>query len=296
MENRLTPHRAAYPGLALIALLVIVAITVAWWALALWPASATLPDWVSRTRAACFGAQPGELPDAAGWILLIGEPVGMAGILVAIWSRELVSDVQQLRARLRWRLLGSSAAIVVIVALGIFGARVVRAYATRRGSMATGATVLSRPRVEVPDMALIDQSGRRVSLADFRGHPVLLTFAFGHCTTVCPTLVTDLLAARRTVNRDDVRLVVVTLDPWRDTPERLPSLVEHWGLVPGDHVLSGSVPDVDAVLTALGIGRVRNETSGGIEHGATVMLVDERGMIAWRLDGWWGRVGDLLSR
>ena len=288
--------RAGRPGVALIALVVIVAITAAWWALALWPAGATPPEWLSRTRATCFGARPGQLPDAAGWILLIGEPMGMVGILVAIWSRELKSDLNRLRARWGWRLFGSSLAIVVIVSLGIFGTRVARAYTTTRGGMPNGTSVLSRPHVEIPGIALVDQSGRRVSVADFRGHPVLLTFAFGHCTTVCPTLVTDLIAARRTAHREDVRLTVVTLDPWRDTSDRLPSLAAHWGLAPDDRVLSGSVADVDALLAALGVGRVRNETSGGIEHGATVMLVDERGRISWRLDGWWGRVGDLLSR
>ena len=289
-------RRGARPGLALIALVVILAITAAWWALALWPASATLPEWLARTRAACFGARPGALPDAAGWILLIGEPVGMVGVLVAIWSRELASDLNRLRAHPGWRVFGSSLALLVIASLGIFGVRVARAYATSRGRTATGTSVLSRPQVNVPNMALVDQSGRRVSFADFRGHPVLLTFAFGHCTTVCPTLVTDLLATRRATRRQDVRLVVVTLDPWRDTPDRLVSLAAHWGLAPGDHVLSGSVAEVEAMLAVLGIGRTRDEMTGDVEHGATVMLVDERGTIAWRLDGWWGRIGELLRQ
>jgi cytochrome oxidase Cu insertion factor (SCO1/SenC/PrrC family) len=295
VEDRLTPHRAGYPGLALVALATIVAITAAWWALALWPASATLPEWLSRTRAACFGAEPGSLPDAGGWVLLVGEPLGMAGVLIAIWGRELASDLERLRAHPRLRLLGTGLSIAVIVALAVFGVRVARAYASGRPSAATEPGVLTRPRVGVPSIPLVDQSGRRVLLTDFHGQSVLLTFAFGHCTTVCPTLVTDLIAARRAAHRGDVRLIVVTLDPWRDTPDRLPSLAAHWDLAPGDRVLSGSVADIDAVLAALGIGRARNETSGGIEHGATVMLV-ERGRVSWRLDGWWGRIGDLLSR
>ena len=292
----MTESRAPRPGLALISLAVIAAITAMWWALALWPASATLPAWLSRTRTACFGASPGGLPDAAGWMLLIGEPVGMVGVLVAVWSRELTSDLNRLRAQAAWWLFGSGVAIVVILSLGVFGASVARAYATSRGSAATGPSVLTRPHVEVPRIALIDQSGRRVSVADFRGQPVLLTFAFGHCTTVCPTLVADLLAARRAVRRDDVRLVVVTLDPWRDTPERLPSLAAHWNLQPDDHVLSGSVAEVEAALASLGVGHARDEMTGSVEHGATIVLVDQRGRIAWRLDGWWGMVGELLRQ
>jgi cytochrome oxidase Cu insertion factor (SCO1/SenC/PrrC family) len=96
--------------------------------------------------------------------------------------------------------------------------------------------------------------------------------------------------ARRAARRQDVRLVVVTLDPLRDTPDRLTSLAAHWDLAPGDHVLSGSVAEVEAMLATLGIGRTRDEMTGNVEHGATIMLVDERGRVAWRLDGWWGRM------
>jgi len=46
----------------------------------------------------------------------------------------------------------------------------------------------------------------------------------------------------------------------------------------------------------LGIGRTRDEMTGAVEHGATVMLVDARGKVAWRLDGWWGGIGELLGR
>jgi hypothetical protein len=60
--------------------------------------------------------------------------------------------------------------------------------------------------------------------------------------------------------------------------------------------LSGSVTEVEAALAALGIGRARNETTGDVEHGATVMFLDKRGKIAWRLDGAWTDVGDLLLR
>jgi protein SCO1 len=292
----MTRPRGGRPGVALIALIAIAAITTAWWALALWPVGAMEPEWLSRTRAACFGAAPGGLPDAGGWILLIGEPVGMVGVLVAIWGQSLKSDLQRLRADPVWRLLASSLAIAMIVAFGVLVERVTRAYGWGSAAGMPVAGLRTRLDVDAPGIELIDQYARRVSFADFRGQPVLLTFAFGHCTTVCPTIVRDILAARRAADRSDVRLVVVTLDPWRDTPDRLQYLATHWALAPGDRVLSGSVTEVEAVLATLGIGRARNETTGDVEHGATVMFLDKRGKIAWRLDGAWTDVGDLLLR
>ena len=296
MEDRLTPHRGGHPGVTLIALATIVVITAAWWALAFWPVNAMAPEWLSRTRAACFGAPPGGLPDVRGWILLVGEPVGMVGVLVAVWGRSLTAELHRVRADPIWRVVSSNLAIAVIIAFGLLAERVVRTYEASTTAVESGPGVRTRLDVDAPSIALLDQDGRRVSFADFRGQTVLLTFTFGHCTTVCPTIVRDLIAARQTAGRSDARIVVVTLDPWRDTPDRLTYLAAHWQLMPGDRVLSGSIGEVQAALTALGIGRARNDTTGAIEHGATVMLVNERGRLMWRLDGWSGGIGDLLVR
>ena len=53
---------------------------------------------------------------------------------------------------------------------------------------------------------------------------------------------------------------------------------------------------MEQVLDSLGIGRRRNETTGDIEHGGTVMLVSSRGRVEWRIDNGWDRVGELLRR
>jgi protein SCO1/2 len=124
-----------------------------------------------------------------------------------------------------------------------------------------------------------------MSIADVRGSSTLLTFAYGHCSTVCPSIVSDLKIVRRDLGRDDVRIVILTLDPWRDVPERLPMLADHWKLTANDLVLSGTVSAVEAVLDTLGIGRKRNETTGDIDHASTVMLIDRNGKIRARVDG-----------
>lgn len=143
--------------------------------------------------------------------------------------------------------------------------------------------------------ALIDQRGERISLADFRGRPVILTFAFGHCTTVCPLVVRQVEEARSAANRQDVPLVVITLDPWRDTPDRLSQIVSEWALGPRDHLLSGSVEQVGRALDALGVQRQRDERTGDIEHVSMVMATDDRGHVGWRVDGGGGGVRELLA-
>lgn len=284
MEDRLETGYTERQGFALIALMVIIAVTAAWWALALWPVGAE-PEWLVRTRAACFGSARGGLPNSGGWILLIGEPIGMFGALIALWGRSLKRDLTWLRAR-RWGRVS-----LATVTLGLAAASVALAFRVARALPAGDEFPVNTRGVPVkvdrpaPNVSLVDQRGARTSFAAFRGSRALVTFAFGHCTTMCPAIVADLKAARRTAGRQDLPIVVVTLDPWRDTPERLPTMVQHWQLGPHDRVLSGSIPEVEQMLDELGIARRRNLDTGDIEHTSTVMLLDEKGSIAWRVDG-----------
>ena len=295
MENRLKALQVDRRGGALIALAAILAITAAWWALALWPVGTAEPEWLVRTRTACFGSRRGGLPDAGGWILLVGEPLGMLGMLVAIWGRSLQHDVRWLRKRWTRTIIATSVAGAFVIAMTLLGVRTARAWAGMRAVAIGGNGVAHRVNRRAPAIALVDQTGARMSLADLPGAPVLVTVAYGHCATVCPSIINDLHAARRTLGRSDVPLVVVTLDPWRDTPERLPTLARHWQLQPGDRVLSGSGADVSVVLDELGIGRRRNDITGDVEHATTVLILD-RGSIAWRVDGGALAVGELLRR
>ena len=295
MEDRLIPLRAPRPGAASIALLLIVLITAGWWALALWPVGELEPDWLARTRAACFGSVPGGLPDGGGWILLIGEPIGMLGVLLGVWGRDLRRDLRRLGVLRRWRIAGAGLAALVLTGLGATGFRVARATSPGPAQRTAIPGTASRPNQDASMIVLTDQLGGRTPLAGLNRERVLVTFAFGHCGTVCPTLVHDLLAARARGRHLTLPLVIVTLDPWRDTPERLPALAAQWGLAASDRILSGTVGEVEQSLDALGIARRRNETTGDIDHVGTVLLLDERGHILWRVDGGWGRVDELLA-
>jgi cytochrome oxidase Cu insertion factor (SCO1/SenC/PrrC family) len=296
VEDRLTGPAggARRPGWALIALAAILVITAAWWALALLPASAE-PEWLTRTRAACFGSERGGLPDTSGWILLIGEPIGMLGVLLAIGGRSLGRDIAWLMARPVRRTVVIGAAAAVVVATAALGVRVARSWEGGRKLDALDSGALRRVDRDGPASALVDQHGRRASLAELGG-PAIVTFAFGHCATVCPVIVNDLRAARGRAGRDDVPLVVVTLDPWRDTPERLPTLAASWHLAPHDRALSGGIAEVNAALDALGIARRRNERTGDVDHATTLFIVGRDGQIEWRGDGGVAGVEAILER
>ena len=271
---------------ALAALAAIVAITASWWALALWPVSAEAPGWLLRTREVCFGSRADTLPDVAGWLLLIGQPAGMVMLLVTIWGAEVRAGLTMAMARTAGQLaLGAGLALVVA---GL-GATAVRVRAATAEPFSTGATDVAARLTRVNDVgpafSLTDQFGREVSLQSFRGRPVIVTFAFGHCETVCPLIVEDVLAARRRIDGPPPPVLLVTLDPWRDTPGRLPSIAAAWRLDADAHVLSGPPDAVERTLNAWRVPRARNPKTGAITHPSLIYIVDADNRIAYVVTG-----------
>ncbi|MGE0554409.1 MAG: SCO family protein [Gemmatimonadales bacterium] len=253
----------------------ILVVTAAWWALALWPAPND-PAWLARTREVCFNAGPDGLPGATGWLVLIGEPIGMLGVLLVVWGRPLVAGLSRMAGGWGGQTVLVATAALVVIGLAAAGARV--AAAEGRGAAwlpdsLPGVAAVDRP---APPLALVDQHGRAVSLTQFAGRPVLLTFAFAHCTAICPAQVRGVLDARRA---SGAVAVVVTVDPWRDTPERLPSIAEGWGMAEDELMLSGSVDSVLATLERWRVRIERDSTTGDVGHPATVYLIGRSGRI-----------------
>jgi cytochrome oxidase Cu insertion factor (SCO1/SenC/PrrC family) len=284
--------------MSLAALGALALITAGWWALALWPAPAGAPEWLARARLVCFHAPPDGVPDASGWLLLVGQPLGMLGVLLAAWGAQLRRDLARLAARPGGRLVLSTAAGLVALGLGAAGARV--APAAPPAAVAPAADEIpaeNTPRLdrEAPELGLVAQAGESVELGDLRGRPALVTFAFAHCERVCPLVVRETVGAQRLLReraeagalaRERVpRVVVVTLDPWRDTPARLPHLARAWGLGDDGFALSGAVDEVNAVLDRWGVPRERNPATGDVAHPPLVYVLAPDGRIAFASTG-----------
>ena len=272
---------------ALGALALILVITASWWALALWPTGDRTPAWLLRTRDVCFGTASTGLPDAGGWILLVGQPLGMLVVLLASWGDEVRAGMRRMAEGIVGQLvLGGAAALLVVGSLAVLvRVRVADAEPFAASGTEAIASQLNRLNDKPKPLALVDQSGATVSLEQFRGRPVLVTFAFAHCTTVCPLIVNDVLEARDRLEGAKPVVLIVTLDPWRDTPSRLPAMARQWGVSGDAHVLSGTPEQVERVLSDWRIPRVRNERTGDLSHPSLVYVVGPDGRIAYVVNG-----------
>jgi cytochrome oxidase Cu insertion factor (SCO1/SenC/PrrC family) len=261
----------------------VVVVTAAWWALALWPLPAHAPDWLSRTRAVCFGATASGLPDVQGWMVLFLQPTLMLGQVLAIWGRDLATDAARLSRSGRGRFALGGVSVLLVLVAGAAAARVRAATGVAEASAQLPAEPgWQRIGTPAPALELVGAGEEPIRLAALRGRPVLVAFAFAHCQTACPLIVREVLAAQRSAV--DSAVIVVTLDPWRDTPSRLPSVEERWEMGAGAKVASGSVAQVGAVLERWGIEHARNPKTGDVVHVPRVFIVDREGTLAYEAD------------
>jgi protein SCO1/2 len=133
-----------------------------------------------------------------------------------------------------------------------------------------------------PDFTLTSQDGVHVSLRDFRGRVVAVTFIFASCTDSCPLLTDTMVRVQDKLGPafgPRVAFVSITVDPERDTPEVLRQYADSfsadlrgWAFLTGD---PASIRDV-----ARKYGVFARETSvGDIDHTFLTSLVDPKGIL-----------------
>jgi protein SCO1/2 len=276
---------------ALWAFIAWLAVTLMWWALAFAPLP--LPaELLATARSVCFGSSPDGLPEPWGWAGLIVSPLAMLAFLLGVWGRDLGTQFRELAGRPLGRAV--LAGFLVVPMLGA-GWVISRVDAARRSAAALELSTLPaelpaeypRRREPAPPLGLVDQHGEIVSLASLAGRPVLMTFAFAHCQTVCPVMVETLKQAAAEIPELEPALVVVTLDPWRDTPSALPSLYASWHLEDQSraHVLSGEVEQVLATLDAWNMPWERDDKTGDVSHPAMVHVLAPDGTMGYSFNG-----------
>ena len=117
------------------------------------------------------------------------------------------------------------------------------------------ATVLPEPR-PLPAFSLTDHDNRLFDTARLRGRTTLLFFGFTHCPDVCPATLSQLATARRQLadaspGAELPEIVLVSVDPERDTPAVLGSYVEYFG--EGITGVTGTPGELRALTEPLGI-------------------------------------------
>jgi protein SCO1 len=133
------------------------------------------------------------------------------------------------------------------------------------------------PNFRAPDFSLRDQDGRRVSLADYGGHVVILTFMHAGCHETCPIMTQQIRGALDDLGAR-VPVLAVSVNPAEDTPALARRFIAKQHMDGRMRFLVGTLAQLKPVWKGYGIQPDIN----GLHHSAFVFLIDRRGI---------GRVG-----
>jgi protein SCO1/2 len=132
------------------------------------------------------------------------------------------------------------------------------------------------------DAALTNQAGATHGLDVYRGHPVLITMFYASCPATCPLIVDTLRATERELTaqqRAGLRVLMISIDPQRDTPAALRELAEtrhidtkRWTLARAD---AATVRSIAALLNV----QYRQLPGGEFNHSTMIALLSPRGEI-----------------
>ncbi len=133
------------------------------------------------------------------------------------------------------------------------------------------------------NFTLTGPGGENVSLIDFRDKVVLIYFGYTFCPDVCPATMVELKTAMEKLGKkaDDVQVIMITLDPERDTWKVLQEYVQHFN--PDFIGLTGTEDEIIAVTAPFGIFFEKEEgtveTGYLLAHTAAVAALDKEGKL-----------------
>ena len=171
--------------------------------------------------------------------------------------------------------------LVGVLAFGLIGLTALGVWLFKPAGGLRG-TAYAEPYPPAPAINLTRGDGSDFQLSNLRGKIVLLFFGYTSCPDVCPTTLAELKTAVDRIGPekgDQVKVIFVTVDPQRDTPERVQDYVNHFNK---EFIgLSGPESNLARIWNDYGVYREVAEGSPAtgylVDHTARITLIDQEG-------------------
>ncbi len=251
----------------------------------------------------CFGYNPTTGNLDWGYVFsMLASTFVLVGVILLVWGGRLFV---QLRRGVRPFLPYIAVSFLLVSSTGVTFALVYKPASSSKKEKAFPAEAL-RTTHTPPSFTLLNQEKQKVSLKQFRGKVVMVTGVYSSCGYTCPMILAQIKRVLRTLppkQQKNVHVLAITLDPKRDTTQRLSNMAKaHKVKAPTFNLLTGEVSDVNRVLDSFNFARKRNPKTGVIDHVNLFILIDRKGKIAYRFtlgkrqESWLTQALQLLLR
>lgn len=182
-----------------------------------------------------------------------------------------------------------TSALIVIIALVSAAGGMALWGLLQNPKPSTDQTLIELPDPwEIPSFSLVGQDGNPFGRDDLTGKWSLLFFGFTHCPDVCPTTLYDLhqvktlLDTEHGVDEKAWQVVFVSIDPERDTPEKLRDYVAYFD--PSFLAATGGQDQLEPLARKLAIAyRIEEHEPGAaaydVDHSVSILLANPEGRI-----------------
>lgn len=148
-------------------------------------------------------------------------------------------------------------------------------------SEANAMTLSPVPPRPAPGFTLVDQTGRTFSLAQFRGHPVVVNFMDSHCTDICPLVAAELVDAEHDLARRarGTVFLAINVNPYHRAVADVAGFSAGHGLdtIPTWHFLTGPLATLRSIWRAYGVEVSAPSRNADVIHTSITYFLDPRG-------------------
>ena len=140
---------------------------------------------------------------------------------------------------------------------------------------------LIEPALPAAEIESLDQNGNPFRLSEQRGMVVLLSFGYTNCPDVCPTTLGKLKQIKNQLGEqaNEAQFVFITVDPERDTPQRLQLYLDQFD--PSFIGISGDRSDLESIWQNYFIYQAKRDTGSVagymVDHTSRIYAIDKAG-------------------
>jgi protein SCO1/2 len=191
-------------------------------------------------------------------------------------------------AAIPWRRVIAPLTVMLVIVAGLSALLLgPKAHSTPGGGQEKSAArgfdgTLAIPVRPAPPLHLRNYLGQEVTLSQYKGKAVLVTFLYTNCPDICPLITSNLRVALNMLGRRaaDTQVIAVSVDPRGDTPKAVARFLSEHEMTGRMQYLIGSAGELSSAWKAWGVGSKREVGQPNlVAHSALVYGIDAAGKV-----------------